>query len=174
MTLQTISPLEAKGLVAKGALLIDIREPDEFARARILGAVNAPLSRLAGRPPIGGKGRVIVFHCKSGARTMANLHQLAEQAPHGFHVMEGGLAAWQANGFSVVVDRRQPLEMNRQVQIVAGSLALAGAVLGAALHPAFYALSGAIGAGLVYSGVSGTCAMVHLLKRMPWNRPLPA
>lgn len=57
-----------------------------------------------------------------------------------------------------------------QVQIAAGALVVIGATLGAAIHPAFYALSAAIGAGLMFSGVQGTCTMAHLLKVMPWNR----
>ena len=41
----TISPIEAKRLIEeKGALLVDIREPDEFARERIEGARLMPLS----------------------------------------------------------------------------------------------------------------------------------
>jgi hypothetical protein len=49
----------------------------------------------------------------------------------------------------VVEDRKQAIEMMRQVQIVAGSLALAGATLGLLVHPGFYALSALVGAGLV-------------------------
>ena len=48
--------------------------------------------------------------------------------------------------------------------------ALAGAVLGYAVNPAFYALSGAIGAGLLFAGLTGTCALARILKWMPWNR----
>jgi len=38
------------------------------------------------------------------------------------------------------------------------------------VNPYFYALSGFIGAGLVFAGISGVCPMVRLLQRMPWNR----
>jgi len=61
--------------------------------------------------------------------------------------------------------------MMRQVQIAAGGLALLGAALGYAVHPAFYALSGAVGAGLMFAGFTGTCAMARILSVMPWNRP---
>jgi rhodanese-related sulfurtransferase len=44
--MKTITPAEAAALAAKGARIIDVREPDEFARRHIAGAVNAPLSRL--------------------------------------------------------------------------------------------------------------------------------
>ena len=63
-----------------------------------------------------------------------------------------------------------PIEMMRQVQIVAGSFVVLGAALGYLFNPAFYALSGAVGAGLMFSGISGTCAMARVLKIMPWNK----
>ena len=52
----------------------------------------------------------------------------------------------------------------------AGGLALLGALLGLTVNPAFYALSGAVGAGLMFSGITGSCAMARILKIMPWNR----
>ena len=59
--------------------------------------------------------------------------------------------------------------------IAAGSLVLIGVLLGALVRPEFYALSGFIGAGLVFAGVSGFCGMAKLLALMPWNRvPLKA
>ena len=58
----------------------------------------------------------------------------------------------------------------RQVQIAAGSLVLAGVLLGAFVAPGFYALSGFVGAGLLFAGVSGFCGMARLLAVMPWNR----
>jgi len=58
----------------------------------------------------------------------------------------------------------------RQVQIAAGSLVLAGVVIAATLSPYGVLLSGFVGAGLVFAGVSGFCSMARLLAWMPWNR----
>jgi len=60
--------------------------------------------------------------------------------------------------------------MMRQVQISAGMMALVGVILGYALHPGFFAVPGMVGAGLMFSGISGTCAMARMLRMMPWNR----
>lgn len=57
-----------------------------------------------------------------------------------------------------------------QVQISAGILVVAGATLGFLAHPAFYALSAFVGAGLAIAGVAGWCGRALLLKTMPWNR----
>ncbi len=63
-----------------------------------------------------------------------------------------------------------PISLQRQVQITAGSMVLIGVILGFAVSPWFFLLSGFVGAGLTFSGVSGTCAMASLLAAMPWNR----
>jgi hypothetical protein len=49
-------------------------------------------------------------------------------------------------------------------------LVLLGVVLGALVAPAFYALAGFVGAGLLFAGISGFCGMARLLAVMPWNR----
>ena len=46
MSLPTITPTEAKRLLDEGAMLVDVRGPDEHARERIPGARNHPLDRL--------------------------------------------------------------------------------------------------------------------------------
>jgi rhodanese-related sulfurtransferase len=85
-------------------------------------------------------------------------------------IVEGGLDAWRKAGLPVVTDRRQPLELQRQVQIGAGSLALAGTVLGLLVSPWFFIVPAFVGAGLVTAGVTGFCGMARLLMRAPWNR----
>jgi rhodanese-related sulfurtransferase len=169
MSLPVISPAEAKRLIDQGAVLVDVRGADEFARERIPGAVNRALGSLNGAPAAPG-ARAIVFHCKSGARTAANAARLADAASCEAYILDGGLDAWKAAGLPTAVDRRQPIDVMRQVQIVAGSLVVLGGVLGFLVHPAWFALSIGVGAGLVFAGVSGTCAMASLLRRMPWNR----
>jgi len=168
MTLPAIDPVQAKRLMDEGALLIDIREADEHARERVPGSRNQPLSGL-GTIAKGGASAVI-FHCRSGARTVANARRLAAAADCQAYVLEGGIDAWKKAGLLVAVDRRQPIEIMRQVQITAGSLVVLGVALGLWVAPAFFALSAFVGAGLVFAGASGWCGMARLLALMPWNR----
>ncbi|MGE0223554.1 MAG: rhodanese family protein [Acetobacteraceae bacterium] len=170
--LPTISPADAARLLREGATLVDVREPDEHARARIPGARNLPLSRLEDAELAVHQGKPVLFHCRSGARTAGHAERLAGKAGavEAF-IVEGGLDAWKAAGLPVTEDRRQPLELMRQVQITAGSMVLLGVILGALLSPWFYALSGFVGAGLVFAGATGTCGLANLLRLMPWNRP---
>lgn len=162
----TITPAEAQRRIAQGAVLVDIRDPDEYARAHIPGARNIPLARI---------GRIddapeVVFHCRSGMRTAANAETLAGCTEAPVYLLEGGIEGWRAAGLTCAVDRRQPLEIMRQVQIGAGSLVLLGVVLGFLLHPAAFGLAAFVGAGLLVAGVTGWCGMARLLAIMPWNR----
>jgi rhodanese-related sulfurtransferase len=168
--MRTISVPEARKLIQQGAVLIDVREADEHARERIPGARSAPLSK--GVPPV-CNDVAVVFHCRSGNRTAASAHLLRDAAAgaacEGF-LLEGGLEAWKAAGLAVEADRKAPLELMRQVQIAAGGLALVGFVLGMTVDPAWHAVSGLVGAGLLFAGASGWCGLAKVLAVMPWNR----
>ena len=168
MTLPSVTPAEAARLLAKGARLVDIRDADEHARRNIPGAINLPIGEIDRLPR---QSVPIVFHCRAGARTMANAARLATaggDAP--CHVLAGGIDAWQAAGLPTVVDRGQPIEIMRQVQLVAGGLVLLGVVLGFLVAPGFFGVSAFIGAGMTFAGATGWCGMAKLLRIMPWNR----
>lgn len=168
MTTTSISPQQADALRTQGAVLVDIREPDEHARERIPGAVLWPISKTGQPLPEGASA--FVFHCRSGTRTRAHATRLADAAGCDAYLLEGGLQAWRDAGLPVQVDRRQPIELMRQVQIAAGTLVLAGVLLAVAVSPWGLLLSGFVGAGLVFAGISGFCGMARLLAWMPWNR----
>lgn len=160
----------ADGLKSGKFHLIDIREADEFAREHIGGAVSIPLSQVEQADVKIEAGRTAVFHCKSGMRTEANCARLASRINGDALLLDGGLDAWKKAGLPVRDNAKAPLPMNRQVQITAGTLVLAGVLVGAFIHPAGYALSGFIGAGLIFAGASGWCGMANVLAAMPWNR----
>jgi rhodanese-related sulfurtransferase len=169
--LKTVSPERAAELVRAGAVLVDVREADEHARERIPGARHHALTRIDRDSPALSGDDVLIFHCRSGARTKGNAAWLAAAAPKcETYILDGGIDAWKKAGLPVTLDRSQPIDLLRQMQITAGSLALLGVVLGTWLNPDFYALSAFIGAGLVFAGISGVCPMVRLLAVMPWNR----
>lgn len=154
------------------ALLIDIREDDEFARRHVPGALSRPLSRFDAVALPEMAGTDVIFTCRSGMRTGANAERLAAPVGGTAYVLEGGLDAWARAGLPVEANRRAPLEMMRQVQIVAGSLVLAGVLLGWLVSPYFFGLAAFVGAGLTFAGISGFCGMAKLLAFLPWNRPV--
>jgi rhodanese-related sulfurtransferase len=168
--LKSIAPKRAAELIRAGAVLVDIREAGEHARERIPGARHHALSKINAEGQVQPGDDVVIFHCGSGARTQANAQRLAAGANGAAYVLEGGLDAWKKAGLPVAVDRSQPIELMRQVQIAAGSLVVLGAILGFLISPGFHVLSGLVGVGFVFAGVSGFCGMARILAAMPWNR----
>jgi rhodanese-related sulfurtransferase len=169
MSAITIDANRAYAMIKQGAILVDIRNADEHARENIAGALHIPISKL-GEQKLEAGGKAVIYHCKGGNRTRMNVELLLKASGSATHLMEGGIDGWKVAGHPVRLNSKQPIEMMRQVQIAAGFFALLGAVLGFTVHPGFYALSAAVGAGLMFSGISGTCAMASVLKMMQWNR----
>lgn len=177
MNLPVIGPAEARRRLMDGsAVLIDIREPIERAREMIPGALSCPLSAFSGAASNGSAptglpgGKTLIYHCQSGRRTIENEDRLACLGFGEAYILEGGLSAWKAAGYSTRIDRSRPIEMQRQVQIAAGALVIAGVMLAWLVHPLFLALAGFVGMGLMFAGVSGWCGMARLLGVLPWNR----
>jgi rhodanese-related sulfurtransferase len=171
MSIRSVTPEQARELVADGAVLLDVRDADEYAREHIPQARNVSLASLSHASVPRDGARAVIFHCRSGARTSANASRLVTAAAGcDAYILEGGLDAWKRAGLPVLTDAKQPIEIMRQVQITAGGLVVLGVVLGATVLPMFYGLAALIGAGLMFSGISGTCAMASMLRRLPWNR----
>lgn len=169
MSLPMMAPLEAKHLL-EAALIVDIREADEHAREKIPGARHLPLSKLDKAELALPHGKPVLFYCRSGTRTLANAPRLAAKVGTcDAYILDGGLDAWKNAGLPVTTDRRQPLELQRQVQIGAGSLAFAGTLLGLGVSPWFLAVPLFVGGGLIVAGVTGICGMARVLARAPWN-----
>jgi rhodanese-related sulfurtransferase len=175
MSLKTISAAEARRLLDRGAVLVDIRDADEHARENIPGARNLPLHAIeSGEARELSDAPAVIFHCRSGTRTAANARALRSAVQCDAFLVEGGIEAWRAAGLPVRVDRTQPLPLMRQVQIAAGGLVVLGAVLGYLASPWLFLLPAFVGAGLLQAGVTGWCGMAKLLQVMPWNRRKPA
>ncbi len=170
-TLHKLQPHELQARLAAGrAVLVDIREADEFARAHIPGARSQPLSLWEQAHLTVDPDADVVFTCRTGMRTAGACDRLAARVSGDAFVLDGGLDAWAKAGLPVSKDKAAPMEINRQVQITAGLLILTGVVLGYTVSPLWFGLSGFIGAGLTFAGLSGTCGMARVLMLMPWNR----
>lgn len=172
MTPQSVSPSEARKLLEQGAVLIDIRDRAEYLREHIPDARSLPLTDIkAGTSVQGTERQPVIFHCQAGMRTAQNASALINAAsPAAVFLMAGGINAWKSARLPTINDKKQPLPVMRQVQIVAGALIVTGVVLGYAVDSRLFLLSGLVGAGLMFAGVSGFCGMASLLLKMPWNR----
>lgn len=152
------------------AVLVDVREAGEYASEHIPGSRHLALSQLNPAEIPRDSDKHLVLQCQSGNRSARAAQQLFEAGFEEVTHLQGGLPSWKAAGYPTVVDRSAPISMFRQVQIAAGSLVFIGTVLGAFVSPWFLILSGFVGAGLVFAGVTNTCAMAMLLAKLPYNQ----
>jgi glyoxylase-like metal-dependent hydrolase (beta-lactamase superfamily II)/rhodanese-related sulfurtransferase len=167
----TITAREAHGLRESGAdpVLLDVRSPIEFEGERIEGAVNIPLDTLETRVDEIPERPDLVVVCRTGVRATIAAESLA-RAGRRARVLDGGMNAWRRAGLPVRVGRKR-LPVDRQVQLIAGSMVLVGIGLGLTVSPWFLALSAFFGAGLTFAGATGTCGLALVLMKMPWNAP---
>ena len=173
--LHKLSPQQVRERIdTGGAVLIDIRETDEFARSHVKGAQSHPLSTWEKAHLTVDPDADVIFTCRSGMRTAGACDRLAARVNGNAFVLDGGLDAWAKAGLPVETNADAPMEIMRQVQIAAGSLVLIGVIFGFLVTPAWFALSAFVGAGLTFAGVSGYCGMARLLMLSPWNRVKPA
>jgi len=172
MTIQEITAQELKAQMDKGLIqLIDVREPMENAEERIPNAILLPLSSFEPAKALSlKKDKKLVIHCRSGKRSMQAAQKLAEAGCQEVYNLQGGIQAWIENGFQTLKSQNAPISLMRQVQISAGSLVVLGVILSYFVAQEFIFLSGFVGAGLVFAGITDTCALGMLLAKMPWNK----
>jgi rhodanese-related sulfurtransferase len=82
-------------------LVVDVREPHEFAMAHIPGAVNMPLSSFNPADIPDATGREVVFSCAAGVRSLHAI-DMAQSAGLSFDAhYPGGFRDWLMNGEEV-------------------------------------------------------------------------
>jgi rhodanese-related sulfurtransferase len=171
--MQTITAAMLKTRIANGDVsVIDVREPAEFAGEHLPGSRLVPLGQIATADLGLDTAKALVLVCASGRRSRAGCEALAARAGAALEVLslDGGIAAWKAAGGPIEGSGKAIMPLDRQVLLAAGTLAALGFVLGVLVHPAFHALSGFVGAGLMVAGLTGFCGMALLLARAPWNQ----
>ncbi len=169
--LSEIDATTLKTWLDKGdVVLVDVREPAEHAGERIPGSELVPLSRFDPAQVPEAEGKTLVLYCRTGNRSAQAGQQLLHAGAHAAWHLQGGIEAWKAAGYETERIANAPISLQRQVQMAAGSLVLLGTILGAWVSPWFLLLSGFVGAGLTFAGITDTCGMAMLLAKLPYNQ----
>jgi rhodanese-related sulfurtransferase len=149
--------------------LIDVREPVEYANEHIPGAISHPLSRFDPQQIQLRPGKQLVLYCQSGKRSARAAQQLSAAGMTATQ-LRCGITAWKAESYPLEKRQDAPISLFRQVQIIAGLLILLGTIVGATISPWGLLLSGLVSAGLVFAGITNTCALGMLLAKLPYNQ----
>jgi rhodanese-related sulfurtransferase len=99
--------VQPAALIAGGAVLLDVREPEEWEAGHVPGALFIPMGELGdriGELPAGGE---VVVMCRSGHRSAMATRALREVGITATNY-EGGIIAWAARGGPVVTDAGTP------------------------------------------------------------------
>jgi rhodanese-related sulfurtransferase len=163
--------LQERLVAGEDVRLLDVRTPAEFETAHIAGAYNVPLDTLGEhREDIRRRvDRPVVLVCRSGSRAKQAESVLRASGMENLHLLEGGMAAWEAAGLPLVRGV-QKWSLERQVRLAAGSLVVLGVVMGWLVWSPLVVLAGLVGAGLTFSAVTNTCGLAWVLGKLPYNR----
>lgn len=150
--------------------VLDVRTPGEFETAHIAGAYNVPLDLLQEHRDeiIGHLDEDVVLVCRSGQRAAQAEETLRDAGLTNVHILDGGITAWEANGFAVNRGA-QRWDLERQVRLVAGSIVLSSVLASVAVPKAKW-VAATIGGGLTFASLTNTCAMGMALAKLPYNR----
>lgn len=163
---------QLRRLIADDPLVrvLDVRTGGEFDSVHIPGSYNVPLDTLAEHAhDLARSDHPVVLVCKSGARADRAHGTLTGAGKQRLHLLDGGLDAWLETGGEVVRGASETWAMDRQVRLVAGSVALAAILTSIALPKAKW-VAALVAGGLTFSAVTNTCAMANVLGKLPYNR----
>lgn len=85
-------------------VLLDVRTPGEYTRAKIAGSINVPVDEVADKVQtvIPDKNAIVYVYCLSGSRSIPAVQIMQQLGYTHVYNMPSGLLAWRAKGFSTV------------------------------------------------------------------------
>ena len=169
----TITPRQLHDRIQPGEKLhlLDVRTPMEHEEIHVPDVYLIPLDadKLA-RVNGFAKDQPLYSFCRTGSRARQAAERLEKGGYNQCSVVEGGTMAWAEAGLPVIRGTSEVISLERQVRIAAGSIVLTGALLAQSVNPAFIWLSGLVGVGLAFAGITGWCGMGLLIAKLPWNQ----
>ncbi len=185
MTIEFVDLEEGKRLIEQGALIIDVREATEYDANHIEGAINYPISSFNPEQIIKQHKDCdkIIIHCLKGSRAENACFKVEYlDKTLNLFLMKCGIEGWKDANYRLVnklenedgdnelIVVKEGLDLNRQVQIIAGLSVLITVILGFVINGNFFYVTGFVGIGLIFAGISGFCAVAKILAKMPWNK----
>jgi rhodanese-related sulfurtransferase len=170
--MKTISPVELQKILTAqpSSSVIDVRTPVEFAEVHVPQARSVPLDELKPVSLQLQKDQPVYLLCRSGQRATKAAEKFGKEGFTQPVVVEGGTLAWIDAGLPVNRSAVKVISLERQVRIAAGAIVFIGVLLARFVDFNFIWLSGFVGAGLVFAGITDFCGMGLLIAKLPWNK----
>ena len=160
----------------KSRFVIDVRTEGEYNAGHVVGAHHFPLGELD-HIEVASKlldekdlDECVYILCQSGKRAEIAAYKLESDGGLEVIIIEGGTQACKKIQMEISQPVTNVISLERQVRIAAGSFVLLGTILGFTVDVIFHYLSGVVGAGLIFAGLSNSCMMGIALSKMPWNK----
>src|SRR5258708_11444357 len=112
-----VDPVAVRAQVSNGAVVIDVREPEEWAAGHIPGAVHVPKSYLESRieGAVPDRSGHVILYCASGNRSAWATRTLVEDLGYeNVESMTGGFTLWKDRGYEVDVPRTLSAEQRER------------------------------------------------------------
>lgn len=139
-------------------ILVDVREPEEFALERIPGAVLCPLSGFDPLKLPQEDGRELVLHCKSGGRSGQALEACRKAGIKVAGHIEGGIMKWKSAGLPVDGASDQTgLSVSQAVMVTASTMVLVSMGLALTVNMLWLGLGAAASAMMIQAVFTGFC-----------------
>ena len=176
MSIAVIEPQELAEVSKKDGKvdLIDVRTPVEYREVHVEFARNVPLDQLDPAALMqarnGSANEPLYVICRSGSRGQQACEKFVKAGFSNVVNIEGGTLACVEAGLPVVRGK-EAMSLERQVRIASGFIVLAGAVASMVTGNVYLAgIPAFVGAGLMFAGITDSCAMGMVISKMPWNQ----
>lgn len=174
-----------------GGIIVDVRTPAEHTERQLKRKhEHIPLDQLNPKDFMMRRGldkdAPVYLLCKGGTRARVAADKFVSEGYANVNVIEGGIIACEISGEPVKTGAAPNTaasaagtftfkvpSLERQVRIAAGILVLLGSWLALSTSAFFAIIPLAVGAGLIYAGVTDNCGMAMALMKAPWNKTAP-
>jgi molybdopterin/thiamine biosynthesis adenylyltransferase/rhodanese-related sulfurtransferase len=115
--IEEVDPSEAREQATNGAILVDVREPEEWAAGHIPGAVHVPKSYLESRieGAVPDRSQHVILYCASGNRSAWAARTLLDDLGYQrVESMTGGFTLWKDRGYEVDMPRTLTTEQRER------------------------------------------------------------
>lgn len=154
---------------AQNAVLIDVREPIEFAEANHPGSINLPLLSFKPEDYVSYKNRPIILICQTQTRSIRVGEKLQKAGFNNLFILKNGMNGLLNDGVEINTSLKG-WTIDRQFRITLGILLLIFLLGFNFISSYFIIIPIILCCGLIFTSLIDKCFMRMAIARLPWNK----